>query len=96
LFAVIFRAKVALLDDQYSIMASEMRDLAIEKYGCLEFVATTEGEDEIAISYWPDEDSISRWKSDTKHIKAQKLGQSKWYKSYTVEVVELKRKYSSN
>ena len=77
-------------------MASEMRDLAIEKYGCLEFVATTEGEDEIAISYWPDEDSISRWKSDTKHIKAQKLGQSKWYKSYTVEVVELKRKYSSN
>jgi len=29
-----------------------MRDLAINKYGCSEFISTTEGNNEIAISYW--------------------------------------------
>lgn len=96
MFAVIFKAKIKNLDEQYSQTAIKMRDLAFEKYGCLDFVAVSEGEQEVAISYWPDEQSILAWKQDPEHLLAQQQGQKDWYGSYTVEVVEIKRQYSSN
>lgn len=96
MYAVIFKAKIAKLDAEYSIMAARMRELAFEKYGCLDFVAVCEGEQEVAISYWPDEQSILAWKQDPEHLLAQQHGQKNWYQSYTVQVVEVKREYSSN
>ena len=65
----------------------------MEKYGCTDFTAVTEGTHEIAISYWNDMESIQLWKQDSQHLVAQELGQSKWYKSYQVEIVEVIRKY---
>jgi heme-degrading monooxygenase HmoA len=94
MFAVIFKAKVGNQDNQYTDMVSVMRDIAFEKYNCKDFVAVTEGEQEIAISYWESENDIKRWHDDTKHAVAQKLGKEKWYTSYVVEVVEIKRSYS--
>jgi heme-degrading monooxygenase HmoA len=94
MFAVIFKAKVGNQDNQYADMVSVMRDIAFEKYNCKDFVAVTEGEQEIAISYWESENDIKRWHDDTKHAVAQKLGKEKWYTSYVVEVVEIKRSYS--
>ncbi len=93
MYAVIFRAEINDFDSTYSEMAAQLRDLAIEKYGCTEFVATTEGNNEIAISYWKDESSIKLWKSDSQHLVAQKLGASKWYKKYQVQVVKIIREY---
>ncbi|TDR75022.1 hypothetical protein [Photobacterium lutimaris] len=52
MFAVIFRAKTGNQDSQYAEMVAVMRELAFEKYGCLDFIAVTEGEQEIAMSYW--------------------------------------------
>ncbi len=77
-------------------MAERMRDLAINEYGCKEFIASTEGNTEIAISYWDNESQIKKWKQNSEHLSAQGKGQSKWYKSYTVQVVEVVRAYSSN
>ena len=94
MFAVIFKAKVGAQDRHYIDTVAVMRDLAFEKYNCIDFIAVSEGEQEIAISYWHNEDDIKRWHDDSKHAVAQKLGQQKWYSSYTVEVVEIKRKYS--
>ena len=94
MFAVIFKAKTDKLDDNYDKMVARMRELAFDKYGCLDFVAVAEGQQEIAISYWKDEASIVKWKSDSEHAVAQALGRDKWYESYTVEVVEIKRRYS--
>lgn len=91
--AVIFRAEIKKLDQEYSDTAVKLRNLAIEKYGCMDFVATTEGHQEIAISYWETLEQISRWKRDERHIKAQQLGQSKWYKTYQVQIVEVLREY---
>ena len=96
MYAVIFKAEVAVFDEEYSITAEKMRNLAIDEYGCLEFTACTEGNKEIAISYWESEDQISAWKSNTDHIAAQKKGREKWYKSYKIEIVEIKREYGSN
>lgn len=58
MYAVIFKAQIAELNDEYSKTAAKMRELAFSKYGCLDFVAVCEGEQEVAISYWPDEQSV--------------------------------------
>lgn len=96
MYAVIFRAKTGVQDEEYGNTVSRMRDLAFEKYGCLDFVAVTEGPDEIAISYWTDEEAIRTWKSDAEHLVAQQYGRSRWYESYIVQVVEIKREYRFN
>ncbi len=67
----------------------------MEKYGCQDFVATTDGDQEIAIFYWETLEHISRWKRDVEHLEARGLGESKWYKSYQVQVVEVLRQYGS-
>ncbi len=96
MYAVIFRAEINKLDQRYSEMASRMRELAINKYGCKEFTSVTEGTQEITISYWNDQEQIKKWKADTEHLVAQELGQSIWYKSYKVQIVEIVREYSKN
>ncbi len=93
MYAVIFRAEINEFDDAYAEIAARMRDLAINRYGCVEFTAVTEGKKEIAISYWDNQDQIKAWKKDPEHREAQKLGRSKWYKSYQVQVVEVIRDY---
>lgn len=93
--AVIFRAEILELDSEYSAMAERMRDLAINKYGCKDFISSRVGNTEIAISYWDNESQIKKWKQNLEHRTAQGKGQSIWYKSYTVQVVEVVREYSS-
>ena len=95
MYAVIFRATIRHLDSAYSDMASQLRQLALDRYGCLEFTAVTEGEQEIAISYWSDLEQIKRWKQDPLHLQAQQLGKQQWYRDYQVQVVELVKEYSS-
>jgi len=91
MYAVIFKATIAEFDDEYVQMAGHLRDLALSKYGCQEFTAVTEGNEEIAISYWQSLEQIREWKNDLEHRQAQKLGRQKWYKSFTVEVCEIVR-----
>lgn len=96
MYAVIFIAEINKLDSRYSEMASQMRDLAINTYGCTDFTSVTEGVREIAISYWQDQEQIKEWKQDARHLVAQELGKTVWYKSYKVQVVEIIREYSKN
>ncbi len=95
MYAVIFRAQVAELDDEYGQMAERLRTLALERYGCTEFVSMTEGDREMALSYWPSLEHIKAWRHDAEHLVAQELGRTKWYRSYSVQVVELLREYAS-
>ena len=96
MYAVIFRAEINELDEAYSEMAARMRNLAADKYGCVEFAAVTEGNQEITISYWENQEQIKAWKNDPNHIEAQELGRSKWYKSYQIQIVEIIRDYSKS
>ena len=95
MYAVIFRATVAQLDDEYFRMAENMKNLAFSKYGCLDFVTVTEGDEEIAISYWESEQQIRDWKNDPQHRIAQQAGRDKWYQSYNVEICEVGRSYKN-
>lgn len=94
MYAVIFKAEINTFDDGYFKMAQRLRELAINQYGCTEFVAVTEGSLEIAISYWENQEKIQGWKQDAEHLVAQELGRSTWYKSYKVQVVEIIREYT--
>ena len=95
MYAVIFRATVAQLDDEYLRIAQKMKELAFSKYGCLDFISVTEGYEEIAISYWENKQQIRDWKNDPEHQLAQQAGRNKWYKSYSVEVCEVNRSYQN-
>lgn len=93
MFVVIFRARVLRFDEDYSRVAARMRDLAIGRFGCLEFHAVTEGQHEVALSYWPDEESIRAWRNHPEHVLAQQKGRDRWYESYSVQVAEITREY---
>ena len=93
MYAVIFTATVGDQDSRYRKMAGQLRDLAMAGFGCTDFISVTEGEQEIAISYWPDEDAIQDWKQQAEHRVAQQLGKEGWYKHYRVEVVKILRAY---
>jgi heme-degrading monooxygenase HmoA len=90
---VIFRAKVRQLDPDYAEVAARMRELALGQFGCLEFQAVSEGQDEIALSYWPDEEHVRAWKCHAEHVLAQQLGRARWYASYVVQVAHITRDY---
>lgn len=95
MYVVIFRATIINNPKAYSDMAAKLRQLAFERYGCIDFHCTTEGNQEIALSYWHSLEDIARWKNDTLHIEAQKIGASDWYQDYSVEVCEVLKKYQS-
>jgi heme-degrading monooxygenase HmoA len=96
MYAIIFKAKTKKLDEEYFSMAKRMRELAMSEYGCLEFTAVTEGSEEIAISYWDSLEEITKWKQNSEHLVAQKLGIEKWYESYSVEIVEVLHSYTKD
>ncbi len=93
MYAVIFKAKLRQLDDNYADTAERLRERALQEYGCLEFNSFTQGDDEIAISYWPSEAHIAAWKADSEHLSAQRKGKMQWYDWYSVEVVEVQQEY---
>ena len=93
MLVVIFRATIAQLDGNYGTTAQRLRELAISEFGCLAFYSIAEGNEEITLSYWPDEDSIRRWRGHPEHVAAQKLGRERWYRTYSVEVARVERAY---
>lgn len=94
MYAVIFKAEISQLDDEYTDMLATLRDLAFKKYGCLNLYSCTEGRQEITVSYWTSLEDIRAWKNDAQHKHAQQLGLTRWYDAYQVQVVEVLREYS--
>jgi heme-degrading monooxygenase HmoA len=89
MYAVIFKATVAKFDEEYFQLSERLKDLAFKKYGCQDFISVTEGDLEIAISYWQTKQQIRDWKNDPEHRLAQAKGRQKWYKSVSIEICEL-------
>jgi len=96
MYAVIFTAELSEPDQAYWDTVERLRTRAMEQYGCTGFRSVTQGNQEIAISYWPTLDKISRWREDPEHRAAQRLGRESWYECYQVQVVELLREYHAD
>lgn len=92
---VIFKARIRALDADYAATAQAMRQLAIEQFNCIAFEAVTEGDAEIALSYWHSEDDIRAWKQHPAHLAVQRQGRERWYASYSVEVARIERHYAT-
>jgi|SRR5580692_6416387 heme-degrading monooxygenase HmoA len=95
MYVVIFRARVRAFDAEYSAMSARMRELALTQFGCLDFHTVTEGDCEVALSYWPDEAAIRAWRAHPEHVLAQQAGRERWYASYTVQIAAITREYQS-
>lgn len=91
-FAVIFTTIRTNEQDGYPEMAERMVALARKQDGFLgeESSRTEVG---ITVSYWKDEASIMKWKQNSEHQIAQKIGKEKWYKAFKLRVAKVEREY---
>ncbi|MCL4170183.1 UNVERIFIED_CONTAM: hypothetical protein GTU68_006486 [Idotea baltica] len=48
----------------------------------------------ITVSYWLDESSILKWKTNVEHLAAQEKGIKKWYAQFSVRICKVERAYS--
>lgn len=94
MIVVIFRARLNQLNEEYFQTAARLCELALGKYGCVEFISLSEGDEEVSISYWNSEKDIRAWKADAEHRVAQEKGRTTWYKHYRVETANIERSYS--
>lgn len=92
-YVVIFKARIRTLDELYFSTAQQLRDKALTHFNCQHFEALTEGEHEIALSYWNTLENIRAWQQDAQHLVAQQLGKNQWYASFSVEICEVLRRY---
>lgn len=94
-YAVIFTSLLGGNDEGYHAMGEALAKLAESQPGYLG-IETTRGQDNlgITVSYWTDEDSILAWKSEIKHLLAQKNGIERWYQHYELRVAKVERAYS--
>ena len=91
-YAVIFTSTRTSVDQGYRLMSEQMKELAKNQPGYLGFESAKD-EIGISISYWENLESISKWKSNLKHLAAQELGKKQWYKSYKIRVCLVEREY---
>ncbi|WP_180110370.1 MULTISPECIES: antibiotic biosynthesis monooxygenase [unclassified Acinetobacter] len=92
-YVVIFKARIRTLDELYFSTAQQLRDKALTHFNCQHFEALTEGEHEIALSYWNTLEDIRAWQQDAQHLVAQQLGKNQWYTNFSVEICEVLRRY---
>ena len=91
-YAVIFTNLLNNDSEGYSEMADLMESLVINQKGYLGHESARDGLG-ITISYWESLEAIQEWKSNSKHLMAQKFGQEKWYKQYKTRICKVERDY---
>ena len=94
-YAVIFSSTLADDAEGYSTMAERMVALAREQDGFLgmESASRTSEGFGITVSYWRDLESIRRWKAQSEHAAAQKMGREAFYQNYRLRIARVEREY---
>jgi heme-degrading monooxygenase HmoA len=89
---VLFRSKLVDAPEGYAEMAQEMLDLAKTMPGFVDVKAFTAADGErLTLVWWEDEETLRGWRTNARHLVAQKTGRERWYECYTLEVAELRR-----
>ncbi|MFC0264113.1 antibiotic biosynthesis monooxygenase family protein [Fontibacter flavus] len=91
-YAVIFTSIRTEIEEDYHLMAEKMVDIAQEQEGYLGHESARECLG-ITVSYWESLESIRKWKMQTDHLLAQKLGKEKWYATYKTRISLVERDY---
>lgn len=91
-YTVIFSSHRTEGDNGYAEMADRMVALAANQPGFLGMESVREGLG-TTISYWESLESITNWKKNAEHLKAQRLGHQKWYSAFRVRVAKVEPEY---
>ncbi|MBC8053932.1 MAG: antibiotic biosynthesis monooxygenase [Sphingobacteriaceae bacterium] len=91
-YAVIFTSVKNQETPGYEEMAALMLKLAQQQDGFLGYESARE-EIGITVSYWSSLEAIKRWKENSEHKIAQKLGYEHWYTSYKTRICLVERDY---
>lgn len=91
-YAVIFTSVRTEVDDGYEEMSRRMEELASTYTGFIGFEAARK-DIGLFISYWKDLESIKKWKANSEHLNAQKMGYDKWYSHFRVRIAKIEREY---
>ena len=94
-YAVIFSSKLSENAEGYGAMAERMVELAKEQDGFLgvESASRTSEGFGITVSYWRDLESIKKWKAQSEHAAAQRMGRDAFYRSYRLRIARVERDY---
>ena len=92
-YAVIFSSTLADDAEGYSTMADRMVELAREQEGFIDVESASRTSDGfgITVSYWKDLESIRRWKAQSEHAAAQRMGRDAFYRSYKLRIARVER-----
>ncbi|MCB0968746.1 MAG: DUF952 domain-containing protein [Ilumatobacter sp.] len=93
--AVIFSSRHTGIDETgYADTAAEMERLAAEQPG-FRGIESARGADGygITVSYWDDAEAARRWKRHADHLSAQRLGRTRWYDWFRLQVATVEREY---
>ena len=92
MLVVLFRSKLVDAPDGYAEMAQEMLELAKSMPGFIDVKAFKADDGErLTLVWWQDEDTLHGWRTNARHLVAQKAGRERWYEYYTLEVAEVVR-----
>lgn len=91
-YAVIFTSLRTEGDNDYSITAEKMEELAQQQEGYLG-VETARNDVGITVSYWKTLEAIKNWKLQVDHTEAREKGRTIWYKKFKVRICKVERDY---
>jgi heme-degrading monooxygenase HmoA len=92
MLVVLFRSKLVDAPDGYAEMAQEMLDLAKTMPGFVDVKAfKAEDGERLTLVWWEDEETLRGWRTNARHLVAQRAGRERWYEYYTIEAAEVKR-----
>ncbi|MCB9353804.1 MAG: antibiotic biosynthesis monooxygenase [Saprospiraceae bacterium] len=91
-YAVIFTSLRTEVEEEYSITADRMVELAAGQPGFLGVESARSGTG-ITVSYWESLDAIRHWKANAEHLIAQKKGRERWYSAYKTRICLVERDY---
>lgn len=79
-------------DPEYDAAATRMERLAAEVPGFLaiESVRAADGTG-ITVSYWRDDDALTRWRDHPEHVETKSRGREDWYAWYELRVARVER-----
>jgi heme-degrading monooxygenase HmoA len=90
---VLFRSKLVPEPEGYAEMAQEMEDLARSMPGFVDVKAyKSEDGERLTVVWWEDEETLRAWRTNARHLVAQKAGRERWYEYYELEVAEVVRR----
>lgn len=82
---------------EYLEIASSLREYLIKMPGFISierFQSLNEPEKLLSLSFWEDEDSITKWRNHEVHRIAQSKGRNQLFKAYRIRVCHVARDYT--